>query len=229
MEGPYELAPSSTENGLFVLPQQPTEDEGRYSNLTVGLSKRHDEGQDIAWSNVSFKVGHKTILDNCYGRVNAGQVCAVMGPSGSGKTSLLNVLAGRSVSNANINVTGKVTVAGQIISPIDFRQRIAYVMQDNALMQTATPREALAFSARLRLPPDTSRDEIKAIVNKVLSDLGLERCADVMIGGPLIKGISGGEHKRTSIGIEIITNPTVSTTTVMRFVMDICKVFLLQS
>lgn len=224
MERPYELASSSTESGL-VPSKQPTEEEAQYSNLTVGLSKRHEEGQDIAWSNIVFKVGDKTILENCYGRVNAGQVCALMGPSGSGKSSLLNVLAGRSASGANINISGKVTVAGQIINPVDFRQRIAYVMQDDALMQTATPREALAFSARLRLPPTTSKDEINAIVEKVLSDLGLESCADVMIGGPLIKGISGGQRKRTSIGVEIITNPAVSTTTIMRIVAQACKAF----
>ena len=51
---------------------------------------------DIAWSNVNFKIGNKIILDNCYGKVEAGQVCAIMGPSGAGKSSLLNVLAGRS-------------------------------------------------------------------------------------------------------------------------------------
>ncbi len=100
-------------------------------------------------------------------------------------------------------------MAGQVIDPVQFRQRIAYVMQDDALVQTDTPREALAFSARLRLPSDTSREKIDALVSKTLTDLGLDECADVMIGGPLIKGISGGQRKRTSIGIEIITSPSV--------------------
>lgn len=47
------------------------------------------------------------------------------------------------------------------------------------------------------------------IVDSLLEDLGLMVCADVMIGGPLIKGISGGQKKRTSVGVELITNPSV--------------------
>ena len=82
-------------------------------------------------------------------------------------------------------------------------------MQDDALMATATPREALEFSAILRLPDGTSSETIKELVDAMLEELGLENCADVMIGGALIKGISGGQKKRTSIGIEIITNPSV--------------------
>lgn len=52
--------------------------------------------QDISWANLCFQVGKVKILDNCFGKVPSGQVCAIMGPSGAGKSSLLNVLAGRS-------------------------------------------------------------------------------------------------------------------------------------
>lgn len=80
-------------------------------------------------------------------------------------------------------------------------------MQDDALMPTATPREALRFSATLRLPPTLSKDEIEQMVEKLLADLGILECADVVIGGALIKGISGGQRKRTSVGVEVITDP----------------------
>lgn len=82
-------------------------------------------------------------------------------------------------------------------------------MQDDALMPTATPREAFEFSASLRLPATTSKETIKKLVDQTIIDLGLESCADVMIGGALIKGISGGQRKRTSVGVEIITNPSL--------------------
>lgn len=108
-----------------------------------------------------------------------------------------------------ISITGDVTVAGNKINPVAFRKNIAYVMQDDALMATATPREALHFSASLRLPPSTTQQEITELVQSTLSDLGLLDCADVMIGGALIKGISGGQRKRTSVGVEIITKPAV--------------------
>ena len=100
-------------------------------------------------------------------------------------------------------------VAGFKINPISFRKNIAYVMQDDALMATATPREALAFSALLRLPSDTSHTEIDNIVSNLLKDLGIEDCADTIIGNVMIKGISGGQRKRTSVGVEMISNPSL--------------------
>lgn len=82
-------------------------------------------------------------------------------------------------------------------------------MQDDALLATATPREALEFSANMRLPSDISKETIKELVEKTINELGLQSCADVMIGGALIKGISGGQRKRTSVGVEMITSPSV--------------------
>ena len=112
-------------------------------------------------------------------------------------------------SAPGITISGTVTVDGKQIDPVAFRQRIAYVMQEDALVQTSTPREALEFSAKLRLPPATTPEEINSLVGKTLTELGLDNCADVLIGGAMIKGISGGQKKRTSIGIEIITDPAV--------------------
>ncbi len=82
-------------------------------------------------------------------------------------------------------------------------------MQDDALLQTATPREALRFSASMRLPASVSQETIEQLVDQLLEDLGLTACADVMIGGALIKGISGGQRKRTSVGVELITDPAL--------------------
>lgn len=165
--------------------------------------------RDLKWKNINFNVGDKKILTDCWGEVKAGETCAVMGASGAGKSSLLNVLAGRSASGKNIEITGRVNVQGNDINPVTWRQNIAYVMQDDALMATATPREAFEFSAKLRLPPDTPKEQIDNIVKDLLDDLGLNDCSDVLIGGALIKGISGGQKKRVSVGIELITNPAL--------------------
>lgn len=165
--------------------------------------------QDIEWEDVSFKVGNNVILNKVWGKVNAGNLMCIMGPSGSGKSSLLNVLAGRSASTTGITIEGTVKVAGQEINPVSFRKNIAYVMQDDALMATAHPREALEFSASLRLPSTTTKEEIHEIVEKTLTELGIQDCADVLIGGELIKGISGGQRKRTSVGVEIVTKPSL--------------------
>eukprot|EP01039_Chlorochromonas_danica_P003569 gene3569-3908_t len=153
--------------------------------------KRVKQAREIRWSGVNYKVGEKSILTDCWGDVAVGQVCAIMGPSGAGKSSLLNVLAGRSCSAAGIQIDGRICVGGQEIDPVAYRRNIAYVMQDDALMATATPREALHFSAHLRLPSSTTPEEIDGVVEKLLDDLGLSSCADVMIGGALIKGPPG--------------------------------------
>ena len=97
-----------------------------------------------------------------------------------------------------------------MINPVTYRRNIAYVMQDDFLMPTATPREALTFSAKLRLPGSITEEQIQEKVNSLLKALGIEECADTLTGGAMIKGISGGQRKRTSVGIELITEPTVS-------------------
>ena len=80
-------------------------------------------------------------------------------------------------------------------------------MQEDLLTPTQTPREAMLFSALLRLPAEVPWAEKSELVEKMLSDLGLMDCADTLIGDEMIRGISGGEKKRTSIGIELVMRP----------------------
>eukprot|EP01031_Cornospumella_fuschlensis_P027555 gene27555-33281_t len=167
------------------------------------------QSPEIAWSGVSFHAKKKVILSSCWGKVKTGQMAIILGPSGAGKSTLLNVLAGRSSSSSDVTVEGKITVDGKLINPIAFRKHIAYVMQESALFHTATPRESLAFSAAMRLPPTYTRSEIASIVEQILQDLHLGKCADTMIGDVMHKGISGGERKRTCIGIELVTKPSL--------------------
>ena len=173
---------------LYLLNKVPALDKDTASSM---FSKR--KGLGMTWRNLNFTVN---------------EVCAVMGPSGSGKSSLLNVLAGRSASGGNVKVHGTVKVDGVKINPVQYRTQIAYVMQDDALMATATPREALRFSAALRLTGVTS-EEIEQAVSHTLKALGIEECADTFIGNQLIKGISGGQRKRTSVGLELICRPSL--------------------
>lgn len=86
-------------------------------------------------------------------------------------------------------------------------KQIGYVMQEDALLATLTPRECFKFACNLRL--NVSEEEKHRIVEDLIIELGLASCADVKVGNTFIKGISGGERKRTSIGVELITNPSV--------------------
>lgn len=179
------------------------------------FSKR--EGKSLNWHNVNFtltKEGDddvRHLLTDMYGKVPQGNVTAIMGPSGSGKTSLLNILAGRMATHGNLIVEADVRLDSIKINPTDPRTRklIAFVAQDDSLQETATPREAIKFSAKLRLPKSTTDEEIDHLAERMLHELGLESCADTFVGGPLLKGISGGERKRTSVGVELVVKPEI--------------------
>eukprot|EP01039_Chlorochromonas_danica_P003087 gene3087-3375_t len=127
----------------------------------------------LAWVDLNYGITGKDILCDTFGEVKANEVCAIMGPSGAGKSSLLNVLAGRSSAAPGIVIEGRVTVGGKIINPVSFRKNIAYVMQDDALIPTATPREALLFSATMRLPASYSEEKIHGLVEELLEELGI--------------------------------------------------------
>jgi len=173
------------------------------------------EASQFSWEDVSYGVGkgkkEKQILSGISGLLGGaggGECCAIIGPSGSGKTSLLNILAGRIRNKgAAQRVSGTILLDGQPIYGAALRKRIAYVMQQDLLCPTQTPREALLFSALLRLPRAIPLSEKQAMVEKMLTSLGLQDCADTYIGDEMIRGISGGEKKRTSIGIELVMRP----------------------
>ena len=83
----------------------------------------------------------------------------------------------------------------------------AYVQQDDILFQTMTVRECLEFAAKLKLK-GTYAEKIQR-AEDIIKELRLNKCQNTKIGGPLIKGVSGGESKRTSIGVELITDPNL--------------------
>lgn len=131
-----------------------------------------------------------------------------MGSSGAGKTSLLNLLSDRIKKGLNVNISGKVMLNDSLeMSQEVFGKVGAYVMQDDVLFSHFTPREALRFAAHLRLRGDIEDQEFR--VNRVLKELGLTHVADVQIGSHKNKTISGGERKRTAIGVELITDPSL--------------------
>lgn len=148
---------------------------------------------------------YKTILNGIHAHMPAGSLTAIIGSSGSGKTSLLNVMAGR-MEATKLKVSGSTTFNG---IPSINKIRSAYVMQQDILIPTLTVRETLQYSADLRLPPPISKAERRAIVEQVILELGLKECADTRIGNNAHKGCSGGEKRRTSIGVQMLGNPSV--------------------
>jgi len=80
-------------------------------------------------------------------------------------------------------------------------------MQDDILFQTFTCEECLEFTAKLRL--GLPKHQVKERVDLLINQLGLQHCRKTLVGSPLIRGLSGGEKKRTSIAVELVTNPSV--------------------
>jgi ABC-type multidrug transport system ATPase subunit len=151
----------------------------------------------------------RKLLDNIWGEVPLSRTTAIMGASGAGKTSLLNILSGRASSRGRVKIEADIRLNNQTVDPrnIEVRKMIAFVAQDDSLPITSTPREAILFSAKLRLPRSTTDAELDELTCKMLTELGLTACADTVVGGPLLKGISGGERKRTSVGVELVVRP----------------------
>ncbi|KAK9448298.1 P-loop containing nucleoside triphosphate hydrolase protein [Limtongia smithiae] len=151
------------------------------------------------------KLVSKTILDNVSLDVPCGSLMAIIGGSGSGKTSLLNAMADR-VSSAKMSVSGSITFNGHTSV---HRIRHAYVIQQDILLPSLTCRETLMYSADLRLPSSVSKAERRQLVEEVILELGLKECADTIVGDTMHKGLSGGEKRRLSIGIQLLKNPSV--------------------
>ncbi|KAJ6966075.1 ABC transporter G family member 26 [Populus alba x Populus x berolinensis] len=147
---------------------------------------------------------YKMILKGVTGSVCPGEILALMGPSGSGKTTLLKIIGGR----LSENVKGRITYDDIAYNAV-IKRRIGFVTQDDVLLPQLTVEETLVFAAFLRLPGNMSRQQKYARVEMIIKELGIERCRHSRVGGGFVKGISGGERKRTSIGYEILVDPSL--------------------
>lgn len=150
-------------------------------------------------------ISEKTILNGVTGLVCPGEILAMLGPSGSGKTTLLNALGCRLAKN---RLSGKITYNGLPFSST-IKRKIGFVAQDDVMYPHLTVSETLIFTALLRLPKTLSKAEKVQHAEHVMAELGLTRVAHSVIGGPYLRGVSGGEKKRVSIGQEMLVNPSL--------------------
>jgi ABC-type multidrug transport system ATPase subunit len=167
---------------------------------------------NLRWKNVTVRSQgakgqeDKAVLNKAKGYVNAGEFMAIMGPSGAGKTTLLNILSMKNMERLYLS-DGVIELNNHNINSIKYKNTIGFVPQEDILIATLTPRESIRFSADLTL--DLPSDVRAQKVEKLLTDLGLQACSNTKIGGDLARGVSGGERKRASIGVELICDPPV--------------------
>ncbi|GMM33720.1 hypothetical protein DASC09_010450 [Saccharomycopsis crataegensis] len=154
----------------------------------------------------------KEILHHVHATFQRHKINAIMGPSGSGKTTLLNVISGKLKSNFVTEYTqeGEILFNEYPVTSDLLAGICSYVLQDDdSLLPSLTVRQTLAFAAKLRLAKVLTKKEIDARVTDVIMKLGLKECQDNLIGSELVKGISGGEKRRVSIGIQLLNDPQV--------------------
>ncbi|MYR37335.1 FHA domain-containing protein [Streptomyces sp. SID4944] len=145
--------------------------------------------------------GRKTLLDKVSFPVGEKCLLGVVGPSGAGKSTLLNALTGLRPAD-----TGTVLYDGRDLYRdfAELRQRIGLVPQDDILHSQLTVRKALGYAAELRFPQDTAKAERQARVSEVIHELGLEQRVDQPI-----HSLSGGQRKRVSVALELLTKPSL--------------------
>ncbi|XP_059448495.1 ABC transporter G family member 1-like [Corylus avellana] len=175
---------------------------------TATVQRRSEDGVFLTWEDLYVTVsngknGTKSILQGLTGHARPGELLAIMGPSGCGKSTLLDALAGR--LSSNIRQTGEILINGhkQVLA----YGTSAYVTQDDTLMMTLTVREAVYYSAQLQLPDSMTKSEKKERADTTMREMGLQESVNTRIGGWGVKGISGGQKRRVSICMEILTRP----------------------
>ncbi len=161
-------------------------------------------GVQVDAVDISRHVGAQQILQRMSLWIGPGELVAIAGGSGAGKTTLLEILAGlRAPSGGEVHHNG--VPRGSRLRP---ESRFGYVPQDDIIHLEMPLRRTLRYAARLRLPADTSAVEADRVVEQTMHDLDLADRAEIPIGA-----LSGGQRKRASIAVELLTRPAFSFST----------------
>ncbi|XP_038895273.1 ABC transporter G family member STR-like [Benincasa hispida] len=175
-------------------------------------------GQGLEFNNLSYSVLKKYkkdgvwikreayLLNDISGQAMRGEIMAILGPSGAGKSTFLDALAGRMAKGS---LEGSVRIDGKPVTASYMKMVSSYVMQDDQLFPMLTVFETFMFSAEIRLPSSISREEKKNRVYELIDQLGLQSAMHTYIGDEGRRGVSGGERRRVSIGIDIIHKPSL--------------------
>ncbi|SCV01917.1 LAME_0G19350g1_1 [Lachancea meyersii CBS 8951] len=209
------------------IPRSPNDLDTDLESNTLGSSSTAEEAITVEVRNLNMKVykrrawpirkGQQTspdyipILNDINALFKANDINAIMGPSGSGKSTLLNLLSGKLKSTfwSSFETTGEIYFNGAQVSQQIFKNVCSFVPQDDDhLLAQLTVKETLSFAADLRLSKIRPADRISK-VDEVILELGLKHCEDTLVGNELIKGISGGEKRRLSMGIHLLTDPSI--------------------
>lgn len=215
-ENRYMLLDYNSMNGVFVNGQKIHEKKeirdkdiiqiaGAVFILTEGkiLYQSTVSGVSLRLENISKIVGHGSdrhaILNHVSCEIGSNEFVAVIGGSGAGKTTVMNAMSG-----FDNKISGTVYCNG-----IDLQRNIntlknmiGFVPQQDIIYENLTLGRMLYYTARMKMPSDTSREEIKNRIYKVLEMVDLTERKNTYI-----RKLSGGQKKRASIAVELLADP----------------------
>ncbi|XP_037467333.1 ABC transporter G family member 41-like [Triticum dicoccoides] len=146
------------------------------------------------------------LIYNITGAFQPGVLSALMGVTRAGKTTLLDVLAGRKTGGV---IEGDIRIGGYPKVQQTFARISGYCEQTDVHSPQITVGESVAYSAWLRLPPETDSKARDEFVNKVLETIELDEIRDSLVGVPGVNGLSTEQRKRLTIAVELVSNPSI--------------------
>ncbi|CAI2361051.1 unnamed protein product [Moneuplotes crassus] len=178
--------------------------KARYTNEE---KKKLDINEKLA-NLCTIRYYNKQIIKNATGYCEQGDALFIMGSSGAGKTTLLNILSDQISKAKSSKFEGEVLINDEIhVTSENFGTYACYVTQDDYLFESFTCQQCIEFAAKLKL--NLSKEEIDEKVEEIIESLSLQKCRNTIVGNEYNKGMSGGEKKRTSIAVEMITDPQI--------------------
>ena len=209
--GGYDIVDLKSTNGTFLNGNRIRRENLKTGDViaVAGYARRYTQdglqilegvdGTPIVAKNISFDIGDRLLLNDVSFNLGPRTLTAIVGPSGAGKSTLLGVLTGRTKPTSGQIMIGGIDLHTEFQS---LSRQIGSVPQADILHTRLTVRQALEYGSQLRLPNDTSKEERSARVEEVMHKLELTERADLRIDR-----LSGGQRKRASIGLELLTSP----------------------
>lgn len=173
----------------------------------IAQSATGKQGLALSWRQITYQVvtakkETKVLLNGVTGEAPPSEFFFIMGPSGSGKSTFLDAMAGRLAGT----VEGQTLVDGRRLDEAAFKRVSKYVQQEDILTPILTVEETLQYSAGFYT---TDRDVIKNRVNDAIAMLGLENQRNTIVGNIILRGLSGGQKRRLSVGNELVAQPGI--------------------
>ncbi|MGV0654941.1 sensor domain-containing protein [Mycolicibacterium thermoresistibile] len=172
-----------------------------FDGATISRRTMDRVHRGIAAHGVGFSVDGHQLLTNVSFTARPGTLTAVIGPSGAGKSTLIRLVGGQTTPTAGAVIFDGHNLHGEFAA---LRSRIGVVPQDDVVHRQLTVEQALRYAAQLRLPPDTSRADRNALIDRVLDELELTEHRSKRVDK-----LSGGQRKRASVAMELLTGPSL--------------------